>query len=228
MRSADFVAQRAVLRRLFRAAAVAVLVLGLAEPLFATTIQVGSAKGIPGQSADVCISLSGGAGRVAGVQMDLSWDTACVSADLAGGTAAGGSVSSTAAACRPNPATGKHVQTSVKGSTLKAFFLSITDLRPIPDGELFCCGFTLARSAPSPCCNVNISGVRGSTASGQAITDIAASGGSICAASPPGTPGGQAAPHASATSGPEMKSTPSERSHHPRRSSTLAPASEDH
>jgi hypothetical protein len=207
---------RLVLSWVLSSAAVAAALLGGARPVSATSIQVGSAKAVPGQPAEVCVSLKDSGARVAGVQMDLGWDGGCLTADLAGGNAA---------ACRANPATGKRVQSNLKGSNLKVFFFSITDLRPIPDGELFCCSFTLARSAPTPCCNVTISGVRGSTGKGQPITDIAATGGSICASSATGASSAQptTAPLQSVTAGAATGPTPRARRHRAQRSTSASP-----
>jgi hypothetical protein len=200
---------RLVLCRVLLASAAAAALFGGARPASAASIQVGSAKAVPGQSTEICVFLKDSGARVAGVQMDLGWDGSCLTPDLAGGGAA---------TCRANPATGKRVQSSLKGSTLKVFFFSITDLRPIPDGELFCCSFTLARSASAPCCSVTISGVRGSTGRGQPITDITASGGSICASSAAG-----ASPRRSATAGAATGSTPRPTRHRAHRSTRAAP-----
>jgi hypothetical protein len=101
-------------------------------------------------STDVCVAMTGSRGEVGGVQMDLSWNPACMTAEQVEGNAA---------RCLPNPATGKDVQTKIfpNNSTMRVLFLSVSDTNPIPDGELFCCKFTVARSPDGPCCSVNMS-----------------------------------------------------------------------
>jgi hypothetical protein len=101
-------------------------------------------------SIDLCVTMSGGEEAVGGLQLDLTWDGACMTGVHAEGTAA---------QCASNPATRKNVSTAFPPGTqnlMRAIFFSISDLRPIPDGQLFCCSFTPAAAQANPCCSVNI------------------------------------------------------------------------
>ena len=99
-------------------------------------------------STDVCVAMAGSNGQVAGLQLDLTWDSACMTAARAGGNAA---------QCTSNPSTGKSVQTALLSEALmRALFLSMSDESPIPDGELFCCRFAAAPSQADPCCSINV------------------------------------------------------------------------
>lgn len=135
------------------------------------TVSLNSVTAAPGQSADVCVSLSGSHGKVDGIQMDLSWNPACASVNLSSGNKA---------MCTANPATGKNVSTVVIGSMLRALMFSILNMSPLPDAQLFCCSFTLANAPSDRCCTIGINDVRGSDAVGHAIT-FAAFPGRICA-----------------------------------------------
>ncbi len=106
-----------------------------------------------GGAANVCIYMTDSGDQVAGVQMDLTWDGACMSAG---------------AKCRANSDTGKTVQSASRGgSTLRAIMLSFDNVDPIPDGELFCCGFNLASGSA---CDVSITNLIASTPQGQRTT----------------------------------------------------------
>jgi hypothetical protein len=110
--------------------------------------------------ADVCLTMSGGQGAVAGLQVDLAWDGSCMSADTSGGI------------CKADPATGKTVmpQSPIRGraqSTLRALMLSIVDTNPIPDGNLFCCTFKLANPSGG-CCGLTMGNVAFSDSTGHA------------------------------------------------------------
>jgi hypothetical protein len=117
--------------------------------------------------------------------MDLSWDAACMTAQQAEGTAA---------QCASNRATGKSVQTKLSGSMMRAIFFSPSNLRPIPDGQLFCCSFTMATARGNPCCSVNtanmiLSGPTGGRLYVSHLPDISVEvqvNGLSCAASVPG------------------------------------------
>lgn len=100
-------------------------------------------------ATDVCVIMTGSNGQVMGLQLDLGWDPACMTAQRGQGDAG---------QCASNPATGKNVQTKLfpNNSTLRALFLSISDTSPVPDDELFCCRFALANARSNPCCGVNI------------------------------------------------------------------------
>jgi hypothetical protein len=173
--------------QLMACAALAAVAVHFAAPSCAgaAAIRVGSTSAAPGTSADICLSLSGGAGQIAGVQMDLTWDESCATAELANGRQA---------ACWPNSATGKSVQTSVTGSHMRALMLSLSDPSPIPDGELFCCSFMLVSATASQCCAIGISNVRGSNSAGVGITNIDTSPGQLCAIGAPAAAGGGSLP----------------------------------
>ncbi len=158
-----------------------------AARLDAAIITVSSATAGPGQSAQVCVSLSRASDQMSGLQMDLNWDPSCMSADPGIGNAA---------SCK-SLVSGKNVHTAISpnSSMLRALVFSITNQGPIPDSTLFCCNFTLAASPSSSCCSIAVTNLRGSTAGGTAITDIStasagsAGAGQICMTSQPGGSG---------------------------------------
>jgi hypothetical protein len=135
-------------------------------------------------STDVCVAMAGGDGEVAGLQMDLSWDSACMTAVRAAGNAA---------QCTSNLATGKGVQTALlPDAQMRVLFLSLSDQSPVPDGELFCCRFAVAPSSPDSCCSINVSSLilagPGGRIYDSGITVQASVGGTACDVSAPATP----------------------------------------
>lgn len=136
-------------------------------------------------STDMCVLMTGSSGQVGGLQMDLRWDPACMTAERRQGNAA---------QCASNPATGKNVQTALfaDNATMRAMFFSISDPSPIPDdAELFCCKFTLASSRSTPCCAVSITNLILSDPVGKRVYDANISvqalvGNAPCTASAPG------------------------------------------
>jgi aspartate oxidase len=136
-------------------------------------------------STDVCVVMTASHGAVGGLQMDLSWNPACMTAEQAAGNAA---------PCASNPSTGKSVETKFfSGASMRTLFLSLSDTNSIPDGELFCCGFTVARSQDGSCCSVNISSLILASPGGGRVYDPDLSvqvlvGGAPCVASVPGAP----------------------------------------
>jgi hypothetical protein len=52
---------------------------------------------------------------------------------------------------------------------LRAILLSLTDVDPIPDGELYCCRFTV-EAAPGGCCPVSVVNTAASDPLGKAIS----------------------------------------------------------
>ncbi len=135
-------------------------------------VSLNSVTAAPGQSADVCVSLSASHGKVDGIQMDLSWKPTCAAVNLSSGSKA---------MCTANPATGKNVSAGVSGSMLRALMFSILNMSPLPDAQLFCCSFTLANAPSDRCCEIGVTDVRGSDALGHAITNFTAFPGRICA-----------------------------------------------
>lgn len=112
-----------------------------------------------GSPGDVCVLLREGAQRIAGIQMNLSWDDRCLAP------------ADTKQLCRPSEASGKNTQAALQSpSELKAIVISFTDVAPIPDGELFCCSMIGKKAEEG--CTVKISQVIGSTSEGSRIDDI--------------------------------------------------------
>src|SRR5215831_14692206 len=94
----------------------------------------------PGDDADVCVTLESGGAQVAGTQNDLVWDRSCA-------------MLSNVSACRINPANGKQLfgdSAHQPDSAYRALVLSLSDVSPIPDGELYCCAFQI--EAPTDAC----------------------------------------------------------------------------
>jgi hypothetical protein len=149
---------------------------------------VSPAWAVSGKAADLCVSMGTGGEEVSGLQMDLAWDNRCMSANMRGANAA---------ACAANQATGKNVQTRVTAgsgtATMRALFFSVSDVSPIPEGELFCCTFTYGE-APDPCCSLALGNVIASDPQGQRVSSggisIAATmGGTTCVSASPGGSG---------------------------------------
>jgi hypothetical protein len=119
----------------------------------------------PQTPTDVCVLMTGSSGQVGGLQLDLHWDPACMTAQQTG---------STSVQCASNPATGKNVQTKLFAdqATMRAMFFSISDTSPIPDNsELFCCKFTMASSRANSCCTASIGNLILSGPSGGRVYD---------------------------------------------------------
>jgi len=135
-------------------------------------------------AGNLCISMADSKGKVAGIQVDLKYDSACMSADQDNGLLA---------RCTAEPTTGKEVRAAIRpGPTLKAIFFSLTDTDPISDGNLFCCSFTRSSRPASACCDLTMSNILGSDSVGKAIpasdlTLAATMDGQACAASPAGS-----------------------------------------
>ncbi len=127
----------------------------------ATTLLCGLGSAAPAAASNVCISMSGSGGLIAGVQLALKWDSACMSADAGSGVSA---------RCTADPATGKDVHTSLKAGpgNMTALFFSMSDTSPIPDGDLFCCSFTRASTGGNPCCGLSMGKIIGSDSAGTA------------------------------------------------------------
>ena len=128
-------------------------------------------------STDVCVAMAGSNGEVGGLQMDLTWDSACMTAARATGNAA---------KCTSNPSTGKSVETArLSDAEMRALFFSVSDTSPVPDGELFCCRFAVAPSQAGSCCSVNIGNLiladpTGGRIYDPSITVQASVGGTAC------------------------------------------------
>ena len=129
--------------------------------------------------SDVCVAMAGSNGQVGGLQMDLTWDSACMTAVRAAGNSA---------QCTSNRSTGKSVQTSLlSDAQMRVLFFSVSDESPVPDGELFCCRFAVAPSQADSCCSINVTDLVLASPTGRiydpGITVQASVGGAACAAS---------------------------------------------
>lgn len=133
-----------------------------------------------GESAELCVSMTGGAGEVAGLQANLVWDDTCMTPTDA------------RRLCKAAPETGKSVQSALQGrGTLKAILISFSDVNPIPDGKLFCCSFTAVGAEGTRCPAVQMNQIIGSTSTGTRINSIRAGNtGVFTVIAPGGTDGG--------------------------------------
>lgn len=97
-----------------------------------------------GEAADLCVVLNSGGAQVAGTQNNLVWDGSCA-------------MLSSPADCRVNQATKKLLVGTLgpADNSYKALVLSLSDVAPIPDGQLYCCTFTVG-AAPGSCCSVSV------------------------------------------------------------------------
>ncbi|MFQ5667122.1 MAG: hypothetical protein ACE5I7_11900 [Candidatus Binatia bacterium] len=162
----------------------------MAREVSAITIAIGTGSAAAGESADICVYMSGGNERVAGVQMQLRWDGTCAAVNGGSGTSAD---------CRANPDTGKNVQTSVgqgpcsgDPDCLTALLFSLSDTNPVPDGPLFCCGFSVVNPPSGQRCDIAIGGVVLSDAAGQRVPGFSTQNGSLYVTTAGGGGGGQA------------------------------------
>lgn len=147
----------------------------------AVTLRAGSATvSTPGDTADLCVALATDGEQVAGIQNDLVWDGSCATL-----------VSESD--CRINPATGKTLYGIFPPHldfAYRAVVLSLTDLDPIADGELYCCAFVV-EAAPGTCCAVGITQAGAADPRGNALSTLTTAG-DLCvgfsAATPTPTP----------------------------------------
>lgn len=158
-----------------------------------------------GETADLCVVLDAGGAQVAGTQNDLVWDGSC--ATLA-----------RASDCRVNPATGKSLyDTLFPGGDFgyRVLVLSLLDTEPIPDGELYCCAFSV-EARPGACCsvgvvNTGISDPKGTElpSSGNTAQLCVAAGGGAASPTPTATPTIHVDPAPSDSSGCQISGAPS-------------------
>jgi hypothetical protein len=121
-----------------------VLVMRVGAAAAAVSLQAGSVTvDAPFDEADVCVSLDTGGAAVAGTQNDLNWDGECASLPSEDSCAVAGMHGRTSAA------------THCGDFCLRAIVLSLTDVNPIPDGDLYCCRFSV-HAAPGACCNLSV------------------------------------------------------------------------
>jgi hypothetical protein len=111
-------------------------------------------------AAQVCVTMGNGGGRVAGIQVDITWDSACMTATAGRASSAG---------CAANPATRKQVSSRILSpASLRAMFLALDNVDPIADGQLFCCAFSEPKAG---CCGLQLSRLIASDPSGTRIND---------------------------------------------------------
>ena len=104
-----------------------VLVMRVGAAAAAVSLQAGSVTvDAPFDDADVCVSLDTGGAAVAGTQNDLNWDGDCAS--LPGEDS-----------CVVAGMHGKDLSAATRCGDfcLRAIVLSLTDVNPIPDGDLY-------------------------------------------------------------------------------------------
>ncbi len=123
--------------------------------LEADSVTVAAAGGL----AEVCVRLDSGGQEVAGTENRLVWDGSCVSGP------------SGAEGCYVAGSHGKDLSWNYLAGadfTLKALVLSLSDVDPIPDGELYCCAFT-AEAAAGSCCPLSVVAAGASDPQGNAL-----------------------------------------------------------
>ncbi|GBD27546.1 hypothetical protein HRbin30_02897 [bacterium HR30] len=140
------------------------------------TLRVQGAQALPGDTPDVCVFLDGNDGTVSGLQVDLTWDSSCLSIDRSSGDQA---------ACVMNPETGRSTfQTRVLASDrMRALMVSLHDTSPMPAtvNQLFCCQFRVSAAAGGRTCGVTPANVVLSDPRGQRLR-FTGVGGSITVA----------------------------------------------
>jgi hypothetical protein len=170
--------------------AVVAAVLCAARPLWAVSFEIEPAAATAGGVVNVCVRMDGSGGQggiVAGMQADLVWDENCLTANVQGGDVA---------ACQAEPTTGKDLHTKTSGNTLRAILFSLANTKPIHDGRLFCCGFTVSASPPDSLCSIDMGYVTVSDPRGNVINGASVRGGVVQIASAPsgGRPAAAVAP----------------------------------
>lgn len=154
--------------------AVAIGVLALpAAAAAATTLSISHNSAPAGASVDMCVTLTGGERRIAGIQGNILLDARCANVIRGSGDSAECTVGPAAAQ------SGKQLTTVIGGpmcgnspNCVRTLLLAFDNTDPIEDGTLFCCAFTIPTSAPEGDCVFQFSKVRGGTGAGQPIFDI--------------------------------------------------------
>ncbi len=135
--------------------------IAVAQPAAAVTIGVTSLSAVPNSSINVCFSMTGGAGQVAGLQLDANWDTNCLNAELSQGDKV---------QCDVNVQKTLQTKKMPAGNSFRALLFSLQDTDPIAnDGELFCCAFTVREAASSKSCSINLGNVITSDSKGNRL-----------------------------------------------------------
>lgn len=133
----------------------------------ALTFVVQGGQAEAGDTPDVCIVLPDNDGTVAGFQMDLVWDSSCLSVDQA---------SAGEGACYGNPEARRAMfRTALRGANgLRVLALNLTDTSPIPAAvrDLFCCQFRVAPAAGGRTCSISVSEVIASDPKGNRLPNV--------------------------------------------------------
>ncbi len=150
---------------LFLAALAVVLA---ASPAFAVSLDLTSATvSQSGELAQICVNLSTEGQLVAGTQNDLIWDETCATLSSKGN-------------CTVSPGLGKQLQSNMPSGDghppLRAFVLSLSDVSPIGDTQLYCCTFRSELTRPGTCCNISLSRLGASTPDGKALRTTTTTG----------------------------------------------------
>ena len=150
---------------LFLAALAVVLA---ASPAFAVSLDLTSATvSQSGELAQICVNLSTEGQLVAGTQNDLIWDETCATLSSKGN-------------CTVTPGLGKQLQSNMPSGDghppLRAFVLSLSDVSPIGDTQLYCCTFRSELTQPGTCCNISLSRLGASTPDGKALRTTTTTG----------------------------------------------------
>ncbi len=145
------------------------LLLLLATPATAeVTLSLAPVTVAPGAStATVCVSLDSGDDLVAGTQNDLVWDGECATLP-------------SARSCGAAETHGKDLSGRIIGDfTFRGLILSLSDVNPIPDGELYCCDFDISLDS-GECCEIEVTNPGASNPQGGAL-EVSSAGAEICA-----------------------------------------------
>jgi len=154
-------------RSLIRLVVSVALVVGAAPVVGALSLTITPNQAGIGAMTDMCVIATGNDGTAVALQVDLSWDDRCVMPLLN---------DRGQPRCMVNPATGKSLLTRLQSASTRAILLSITSQSPIPDGQLFCCSFSVSEIPPSRHCMFNLAGASGSKADGSRLGGLTAQG----------------------------------------------------
>jgi len=150
---------------------IALGLLVLASSAQALTFVAQGGEASPGDTPDVCVSLADNNGMVAGFQMDLVWDSSCLTVDTASGSEGACFVVS-------DGLRNKSIRSSLQGggNSLRILVLSLSDTAPIPASvrDLFCCQFRVSPAAAGRTCGVSVSNVIASDPAGNRISGVRA------------------------------------------------------
>lgn len=175
----------------------AVALAALAQPAAAAVSLSASSAQVanPGDFGTICVSLNTNGEEVAGTQNDLTWDGTCATLDEAQCAAAGS---------HGKQLSGKLIPQ--RDFTYRALILSLTDVKPMPDGVLYCCRFQ-AEAAAGQCCDIRMTNTQASDSAGNAVAALSntaklcVSGSSDSGGGPIGNVGGNNQPLSASNEG---------------------------